>query len=61
MSWLEGMHLVKTNGTGRLFVAAVTGAGVIGVEESGAMVYLDAPNLNGWAVEHFTGQPLDHE
>jgi hypothetical protein len=54
MSWLEGKHLVKTNGSGRLYVAAATSAGVIGVEGSGAIVHLDTPDLKGWAVEHFT-------
>jgi len=53
MSWLEGKWLKKTNGIERVFVAAVTSAGIVGVELSGALTFMDARDLRGWAVEDF--------
>ena len=53
MSWLEGKWLTKTNGAGRVFVAAVTSAGIVGVEVGGAVTFMDARDLRGWAVEDF--------
>lgn len=59
MSWLEGRWLTQTNGNARVFVAAVTGAGIGGVEFSGAVTFVDARDLRGWAVEDFQDQLAD--
>jgi len=59
MSWLEGKWIQKTNGNDRLFVAAVTSAGVVGVQSSGALIFMDARDLRGWAVEDFQDQLAD--
>ena len=56
MSWLEERWLTQTNGNARVFVAAVTGAGIVGVEFSGAVTFMDARDLRGWAVEDFQDQ-----
>jgi hypothetical protein len=58
MSWLEGKWIERTGG-GRVFVAAVTSAGVVGVELSGAITFMDARDLRGWAVEDFQDQLAD--
>jgi hypothetical protein len=59
MSWLEGKWPTQTNGNARVFVAAVTSAGVVGVEVSGAVTFMDARDLRGWAVQDFQDQLAD--
>jgi hypothetical protein len=53
VSWLEGKWITKRNGQDRFWVSAVTSHGVIAVQSSGAITFLNADALDGWVVENF--------
>jgi len=55
MSWLEGKWIRELGESrhDRLFVAAVTSQGIVGVRETGTIVFLELEAPRIWAVEDF--------
>jgi hypothetical protein len=48
MSWLEGESIQEVNGTANVRVAAVTGAGIVGVQANGVLLNIPADKVGGW-------------